>query len=87
MHSQRNDNARNRLEKRFGHPALHSELFTPMVHANMTGLLSQVYHGKIKNVQTKVGDMGGQSMEAHVVAGGIKIAGIEEVRGNFFCLM
>ena len=76
--SRRNDSARNRLEKRFGHPALHSELFTPMVHANMTQLLPQVFHGKIKEVQTKLDDMGGQSTEAHVVAGGIKIAGIQE---------
>ncbi|KAI0685812.1 hypothetical protein C8T65DRAFT_747723 [Cerioporus squamosus] len=78
VHSRRNDTARNRLEKRFGHPALHSELFTPMVHANMTHLLPQVFHGKIKNVQTKLDDMGGQSTEAHVVAGGIKIAGVQE---------
>ena len=79
VHSQRNDNARNRLEKRFGHPALHSELFTPMVHANMTSLLSQVYSGKLKTESTRVQDMGGQKMEATVVADGIKIAGIQEV--------
>ena len=54
------------------------DLFTPMVHANMTQLLPQVFHGKIKEVQTKLDDMGGQSTEAHVVAGGIKIAGIQE---------
>ena len=78
IHSQRNDNARNRLEKRFGHPGLHSELFTPMVHANMTALLSQVYHGKIKTESTKLPDMGGQNTQATVVAGGIKIAGIQE---------
>ena len=80
MHSQRSDNARNRLEKRFGHPALHSELFTPMVHANMTSLLSQVYHGKLKTESAKVQDMGGQKMDTTIVAGGIKIAGVQEVR-------
>ena len=51
----------------------------------MTHLLPQVYSGKVSNVQTKVDDMGGQKMDATMVAGGIKIAGIEEVRGNFFC--
>ncbi|KAH9942140.1 uncharacterized protein BXZ73DRAFT_97565 [Epithele typhae] len=78
VHSQRNDNARNRLEKRFGHPSLHSELFTPMVHANMTHLLSQVYHGKLGTETAKVGDMGGRKMDTTVVAGGIKIAGVQE---------
>ncbi|KAI0645179.1 DUF221-domain-containing protein [Trametes meyenii] len=78
VHSQRGDTVGNRLEKRFGHPALHSELFTPMVHANMTALLPQVYHGKIQNVQTKLDEMGGQATDARVVAGGIKIAAVEE---------
>lgn len=81
VHSRRHDASRNRLEKRFGHPALHSDLFTPMVHANMTHLLSQVYSGKVSNSQTKLDEMGGQSMDA-VFAGGIKIAGIQEVRGS-----
>ncbi|OBZ69734.1 hypothetical protein A0H81_10261 [Grifola frondosa] len=78
VHSKRADNVGNRLEKRFGHPALHSELFMPMVHANMTHLLTEVYTGKIKNVQAKLDDLGGHEIDAHVVAGGIKIAGIEE---------
>ncbi|CAL1711425.1 unnamed protein product [Somion occarium] len=78
VHSQRADNMGNRLEKRFGHPALHAELFTPMVHANMTALLPQVYNGKIGNAQTKLDEFGGTKMDARVVAGGIKIAGIEQ---------
>ncbi|OSC96340.1 hypothetical protein PYCCODRAFT_1479367, partial [Trametes coccinea BRFM310] len=44
----------------------------------MTALLPQVYHGKIQNVQTKLEEMGGQATDAHVVAGGIKIAAVEE---------
>ncbi|EIW80389.1 DUF221-domain-containing protein, partial [Coniophora puteana RWD-64-598 SS2] len=42
IHSDRADNLRNRLEKRFGHPALHAELFTPMLHARMMPLLPEV---------------------------------------------
>lgn len=79
VHSQRADKAGNRLEKRFGHPALHSELFTPMVHKNMTELLSQVYSGKIGDVKARMDEYGGTKMDARVVAGGIKIAGIDEV--------
>lgn len=78
VHSQRADNASNRLEKRFGHPALHEELFTPMVHANMTALLPEVYKGKINNQETKLKEYGGTTVDAHVVAGGIRIAGIEQ---------
>ncbi|EIW54410.1 DUF221-domain-containing protein [Trametes versicolor FP-101664 SS1] len=78
VHSRRGDAAGNRLERRFGHPALNSDLFTPMVHANMTALLPQVYSGKIQNVQTKLDEMGGQKTDAQVVAGGIKIAAVEE---------
>ena len=79
VHSQRADNAGNRLSKRFGHPSLHQELFTPMVHENMTALLSEVYKGKIDNAQTKLKEYGDTQVEARVVAGGIKIAGIAQV--------
>lgn len=80
VHSKRADNAGNKLEKRFGHPALHAELFTPMVHANMTHLLSEVFAGKIGKTKTKLDDLGGNNVDAAVVAGGVKIAGIDEVR-------
>ncbi|KAG7091100.1 hypothetical protein E1B28_010155 [Marasmius oreades] len=78
VHSERADNKGNRLEKRFGHPALHQELFTPMLHAKMMPLLSQVYKGKIGNDEAKLGEYGGQKMQAQVVEGGIKIAAIEQ---------
>ncbi|EKM53375.1 uncharacterized protein PHACADRAFT_259710 [Phanerochaete carnosa HHB-10118-sp] len=78
VHSQRADNASNRLGKRFGHPALHQELFTPMVHANMTALLADVYKGKISNEETKLQEYGGTRVDAQVVAGGVRIAGIEQ---------
>lgn len=80
VHSTRSDNAGNKLEKRFGHPALHMELYTPMVHAHMTQLLPEVFHGKISNVKAKLDDFGGSKVDASVVMGGVKIAGIEEVR-------
>lgn len=83
VHSQRADTAGNRLEKRFGHPALHAELFTPMVHANMTSLLPQVFTGKIGNTRAKLDEYGGTKVDASVIAGGIKIAAIEQVR--FVC--
>ena len=67
-----------RLSKRFGHPALHQELFTPMVHANMTALLPEVYRGKISNTSTKLDEYGGTKVDASMVAG-IKIAAIEQV--------
>ncbi|KAI0079228.1 DUF221-domain-containing protein [Panus rudis PR-1116 ss-1] len=76
-HVHRSDSG-GRLEKRFGHPALHAELFTPMVHASMTRLLPQVYNGKIGQTETKLDEFGGSKMDARVVAGGIKIAGIEQ---------
>lgn len=77
VHSQRSDNNRNRLEKRFGHPALYSDLFTPMVHANMAHLLPQVYSGKIESDKTRLGEYGGQKVEAQLVQG-IKIAAIDQ---------
>lgn len=77
VHSQRSDENRNRLEKRFGHPALNSELFTPMVHANMAHLLPQVYSGKVGTDKTRLGEYGGQKVEAQVVQG-IKIAAIDQ---------
>ena len=50
-----------------------------MVHANMTHLLPEVFKGKIGSAETKLEEYGGTTVDAHVVAGGIKIAGIEEV--------
>jgi len=78
VHSQRGDVKRHRLEKRFGHPALHAELFTPMLHANMTPLLAQVYSGRLGSEQTKLGEYGGQHMAASVLPGGIRIAAIDQ---------
>lgn len=37
-----------KLERRFGHPALNGELFTPMLHQNMMPLLREVYKGRIE---------------------------------------
>uniref|UniRef100_A0A8H7Y363 DUF221-domain-containing protein n=1 Tax=Psilocybe cubensis TaxID=181762 RepID=A0A8H7Y363_PSICU len=78
VYSERADAKGNKLQKRFGHPALHAELFTPMLHKNMMPLLSEVYQGKIGNDSAKLGEYGGQTMEAQIVAGGIKIAAIDQ---------
>ncbi|ETW74884.1 hypothetical protein HETIRDRAFT_482685 [Heterobasidion irregulare TC 32-1] len=78
VHSQRADMSGNRLEKRFGHPALHAELFTPMLHAKMMPLLSEVYKGKISHGQAKVEEYGGQSLQAQVIPGGIRIAAVDQ---------
>lgn len=79
VYSERADNKGNKLEKRFGHPALHAELFTPMLQKNLMPLLSQVYQGKIGNDSAKLGEFGGQKMEAQILPGGIKIAAIDQV--------
>jgi len=78
VHSQRADNQGNHLEKRFGHPALHADLFTPMLHAKMMPLLAQVYHGRLEHDTTTMGEYGGQKMEAQIAPGGIRIAAIEQ---------
>ncbi|KIJ65940.1 hypothetical protein HYDPIDRAFT_87248 [Hydnomerulius pinastri MD-312] len=78
VHSSRADASGNRLEKRFGHPALHAELFTPMLHAKMMPLLADVYKGKIGSDKAKLDEYGGQDMAAQVVEGGLKIAAIEQ---------
>ena len=78
------DAQNNSLEKRFGHPALHTELFTPMLHKNMMPLLSEVYHDKINNDHAKLDEYGGQRMEAQVVPGGIKIAAVDQVCSHVF---
>ncbi|KAG5727100.1 hypothetical protein E4T56_gene20354 [Termitomyces sp. T112] len=78
VHSERADARGSRLQRRFGHPALHAELFTPMLHAKMMPLLSQVYHGRIANDEAKMEEYGGQKLEAQVVPGGIKIAAVSQ---------
>ncbi|KAG6861116.1 hypothetical protein C0995_003845 [Termitomyces sp. Mi166 len=78
VHSERADARGNRLQRRFGHPALHAELFTPMLHAKMMPLLSQVYHGRIATDEAKMEEYGGQKLEAQVVPGGIKIAAVSQ---------
>jgi len=78
VHSERADNKGDRLGKRFGHPSLHAELFTPMLHAKMMPLLSQVYRGRIGKDEAKLEEYGGQKMEAQIVEGGVKIAAIEQ---------
>jgi len=78
VYSERSDAQGNKLEKRFGHPGLHAELFTPMLHKKMMPLLSQIYHGRINNDHAKLDEYGGQKMEAQVVPGGIKIVAIHQ---------
>jgi hypothetical protein len=86
VYSERSDANRNRLEKRFGHPALNADLFTPMLHAKMMPLLSQVYSGRIASDHAKLDEYGGQKMSAQVVEGGIKIAAINQVQYFSYCL-
>ncbi|KAF5354854.1 hypothetical protein D9756_005449 [Leucocoprinus leucothites] len=50
-YSEHGDAMNNKLFRRFGHPAEHVELFTPMVHRNMMPLLREVYKGRVKNEQ------------------------------------
>lgn len=78
IHSERADNKGNKLEKRFGHPALNAELFTPMLQKELMPLLSQVYQGKIGRDKAKLEEYGGQQMDAQIVPGGIKIAAIDQ---------
>jgi hypothetical protein len=78
VHSESADNRGNRLQKRFGHPALHAELFTPMLHARMMPLLGEVYKGRIDRDQARLDEYGGQKMEAQIVPGGIRIAAIDQ---------
>jgi calcium permeable stress-gated cation channel len=79
VHSERADVRSNKLERRFGHPALHAELFTPMLHAKMMPLLREVYRGKIDETSAKMDEYGGEKMRAQVVPGGIMIAAVDQV--------
>ncbi|CAD6896656.1 unnamed protein product [Tilletia controversa] len=68
------DSRHNRLQRRFGHPALHDKLFTPMVHAKVKHLLPRVYSGRIDEMSKVDGDTTASTR----VTGGLKIAAIEE---------
>jgi calcium permeable stress-gated cation channel len=84
VYSMLGDAQNHSLVKRFGHPALNTELFTPMLHKNMMPLLSEIYRGKINNDHAKLDEYGGQKMEAQVVPGGLKIAAIDTVCSRVF---
>ncbi|KAI9663402.1 MAG: hypothetical protein M1829_006094 [Trizodia sp. TS-e1964] len=45
-----------RLGSRFGHPALHRSLITPMVHAKATHVLGNVYRGRLNSYVSGGGD-------------------------------
>lgn len=79
VHSERADHEGQRLENRFGHPALHAKLFTPMVHAKMVPLLTEVYKGKIEHEKIRgiLNERGGKQLDVKIVEG-IKIAAIEQ---------
>jgi hypothetical protein len=79
LHSERGDTRGHRLEKRFGHPALQSDLFTPMLHSKMMPLLSEVYKGKIGSDYAQLNEYGGQKLEAQVVEGGVRFAAVDQV--------
>ncbi|KAJ6624302.1 hypothetical protein B0H10DRAFT_2006745 [Mycena sp. CBHHK59/15] len=73
VHSGRGDIARHRLENRFGHPSLHAELFTPMVHADTMPLLRQVYDGKIEEEKDDA-----KMQNCNEVLDGLRIAAIPQ---------
>ena len=79
VHSERADHKGNRLANRFGDPALHADLFTPMLHARMMHLLPEVYRGRLSTQETKMNEYGGEKMEAQITPNGVKIASVEQV--------
>lgn len=79
VYSERADNKNNRLEKRFGHPALHADLFTPTLHKKMMPFLAEIYNGRLGNDFATLDEYGGQKMQAQVAPGGVKIAAVDEV--------
>ncbi len=70
------DASHHRLQRRFGHPALHEKLWTPMVHAKVQHLLPQVYRGRIEGHGTAIVD--GRKMQTEKLEGGLKIALVQE---------
>ncbi|KAG6335495.1 hypothetical protein ID866_3602 [Astraeus odoratus] len=87
VHSSSADASGHRLERRFGHPALHADLFTPMLHAKMMPLLQEVYKGKIDADKARLDEYGGRKVDAQVIEGGIKFAGIEQVGSDAFVVL
>jgi len=78
VHSERADNQGNRLASRFGHPSLHADLFTPMLHARMVHLLPEVYRGRLATQETKLEEYGGEKMDAQITPSGVKIASVDQ---------
>lgn len=79
VHSERSDHSGNRIANRFGHPALHSELYTPLLHANMAALLPEVYRGRLAKQDAKLTEYGGAKLATQVTPEGVRIAAIEQV--------
>jgi calcium permeable stress-gated cation channel len=79
LHSGTADTRGYRLEKRFRHSALQSDLFTPMSHAMMPPLAEE-YKGGIDGDHAMLNEYGGQKLEVRVVEGGVKFAAVDQVR-------
>lgn len=84
VHSERSDRTGNRLANRFGHPALHAELFTPLLHATMAKLLPEVYKGRLAKEDAKLTEYGGAKLATQITPEGVRIATIEQVRSITF---
>ncbi|GJJ08472.1 hypothetical protein Clacol_002690 [Clathrus columnatus] len=78
VHSERSDRSGNRLANRFGHPALHAELYTPLLHAKMAKLLPEVYQGRLATQEAKLTEYGGQKLATQITPEGVRIATIEQ---------
>ncbi|KAJ6589821.1 hypothetical protein DFH09DRAFT_908778 [Mycena vulgaris] len=80
VHSIRADTVKQKLQNRFGHPSLHAELFTPMVHADQMHLLRQVYGGKIEEDTHE-----GKARQSNVeVLDGLRITAVQQVSRNVY---
>lgn len=50
-----------------------------MLHTKMMALLPEVYKGRIAQDQARLGEYGGQKVEAQVISAGIKFAAVDQV--------
>lgn len=71
------DASHHRLARRFGHPALHQKLFTPMVHAKIKHLLPQVYSGRLEEYDPYSTDNSKSAAVLHA-PGGLEIEALDE---------
>lgn len=84
VHTEASDSGRSKLEERYCHPALKTDLFSPMIHSRALSMLRHIYGRKTeirtRSLEAKKSRVKLKGLEDETAVEGVSFNPIHEVR-------